>query len=479
MPLLSLGIILYLIATLFIGLAAMGFVKNGRDFITSGRRMPLALNTAALFALWFGSETVLGASGTYAGEGLQAVIEDPFGAALCLFLIALIFARPLYRLNLNTLGDLFDKAFGSRFGMWASLGMVATFFSYAAGQFVALGLVVGDVLGVPHTAAVTVCAALVAAYTMSGGLWAVSLTDLLQGLVIVAGLLVASYFATSQAGGFEAVMAAGEARHFRFWPESDGQAWVSWVGAWLVIGLGSIPSQDVFQRFNSARSERSAVAGMWLGGALYLIFSLLPLYLSLAALKLGLGGAPDPDHTQGIVSRLIRTYMPEWVQILYYGALLSAILSTASGALLAPAALLSENILPRLRLRGFVQRSDLALIRLSVAGVALLGWGMALWKNNIFHLVSLASALGLAGLFVPLCAALFHRKPSRAGAHLAFFAGFSVYLVMSSVSFPYAPEHVASLTASALGYLTGVVLEGYFHRALKPDERGAEKNNLQ
>lgn len=458
---LAVGVVLYLAVTVALGFLAMRFVKNGRDFITSGRRMPLALNTAALFALWFGSETVMGASGMYAREGLQAVIEDPFGAALCLFLVALIFARPLYRLNLNTLGDLYEKAFGSHFGLWASVGMVATFFSYVAGQFVALGLVVAEVLEIPSTASITVCAALVAAYTMAGGLWSVSLTDLLQGIVIVAGLVIASFYATSQAGGVEAVMAVGETRHFQFWPESHGKAWTSWLGAWMVIGLGSIPSQDVFQRFNSARNERAAVRSMWLGGLLYLAFSLLPLYLALAALRLGLGAEVGPDEGQALVNRLMRVHMPSWVQIIFYGALLSAILSTASGALLAPAALLSENILPRLLVRGVALRSNLRVMRLSVVAVAFLSWGMAMWKGNIFHLVSLASALGLAGLFVPMCAALFHGKPSRMGAYGAFLSGFVMYLTASVAAAP-VPEHLIGLAASLVGYIVGFSVDKYW-----------------
>lgn len=462
---LAAGVIVYLAVTAALGLIAMRLVRNERDFITSGRRMPLALNSAALFALWFGSETVMGASGIYAKEGLQAVIEDPFGAALCLFLVALIFVRPLYRLNLNTLGDLFEKVYGPRFGLWASVGMVATFFSYAAGQFVALGLVVADVLEIQPGFATTICAVLVTGYTMAGGLWSVSLTDLFQGVVMVVGLLVASFFATYQAGGVQSVIDAGSSRHFQFWPDANEQGWLSWIGAWLVIGLGSIPSQDVFQRFNSARSERSAVRSMWLGGILYMLFSLVPLYLSLAALKLGLSVDSGSDDGQGFLNRLIRTYMPDWVQIVFYGALLSAILSTASGALLAPAALLSENILSRLRIRGAFLNSNLAVLRYSVAAVALLSWGMAVWKNNIFHLVSLASALGLAGLFVPMCAALFHVNPSPLGAQTAFIGGLATYVTMSATDVLSVPEHLAGLFASILGYALGTFLES--HQGMK------------
>ncbi|MCX7649163.1 MAG: sodium:solute symporter family protein [Flavobacteriales bacterium] len=457
---LLIGVLGYLLLSLMIGLAAMRRVRSAQDFLTSGRNMPMALNTAALFALWYGSETMLGASGTFAMDGLQAILEDPFGAALCLFIAAAFFVRPLYRQNVATLGELYEKSYGPAFGLWASLAMTFTFFSYAAGQFVALGLVVAQVSQLSVAEGIVLCAAVVTVYTMAGGLWAVSFTDLLQGIVMVVGLGFTAWQVTALAGGPQAVLQSAAPYHFDFWPDPQPVAWLHWLGAWIIIGLGSLPSQDIFQRFNAARTEKAAILSTWLGGGLYLILALVPLYLALAALKLEIVPGSGSVAAQDILPRLISASMPPVLQILFYGALLSAILSTASGALLAPAALLSENIFPVFLKLSSTPRGHLFRVRLAVVGVAFISGFLALIERNIFHLVSLASALGLVSLFVPLCAALFTSKPSSRGAFGALCGGLGGYLVghLPGVEYP-VPPHLVGLSISFLVYQIGRLLD--------------------
>lgn len=454
MDLISWGVLGYLLISLVLGLLAARRVHNAEDFMNGGRRLPLLLNVAAFFALWYGSETILGASGAYANEGFQAVVEDPFGAALCLFLVALVFARPLYRRNLLTLGDLYEKTYGPRMGLWASLAMITTFFSYVAGQFVALGVLFTGITGWPLEAGITLCAAVVTVYTMAGGLWSVSFTDLFQGIMIVAGLSLALYFLHQEPelGTPLEVLEKTEDQYFRLWPEATLEAILHFIGAWMVIGLGSIPSQDVFQRFNAARSARMAALSAGLGGALYLCLALVPLYLTLIALKLNLKPDEAPGGAQGILLHLLQTHTPPWVQTLFFGALISAVLSTASGALLAPASLWWENVAPLLSQSG---KGSLATLRLAVLGVALLSYGLALLVHNIFQLVSLASAMGLIMLFVPLCAALYDPKPSSCGALWAMGSGTLAYIAMLLLPPMWIPPHMGGFLVSALGYLAG------------------------
>ncbi|MCS6981525.1 MAG: sodium:solute symporter family protein [Flavobacteriales bacterium] len=454
MDLISWGVLGYMIVSLALGLLAARRVHSAEDFMNGGRRLPLLLNVAAFFALWYGSETILGASGAYANEGFQAVVEDPFGAALCLFLVALVFARPLYQRNLLTLGDLYEKSFGPRVGLWASLAMIATFFSYVAGQFVALGVLFTGISGWPLEAGITLCAVVVTLYTMAGGLWSVSFTDLFQGIMIVAGLGLALYFLHQEPalGTPLEVLEKTEDQYFRLWPEATPEAILHFIGAWMVMGLGSIPSQDVFQRFNAARSARMAALSAGLGGALYLCLALVPLYLTLVALKLDLKPNEAPGGAQGILLHLLHTHTPPWVQTLFFGALISAVLSTASGALLAPASLWWENIVPFLSRSG---KRSLFTLRIAVLGMAILSYVLALLVHNIFQLVSLASAMGLFMLFVPLCAALFDPKPSPRGALWAMASGTLVYIVFLLLPPLWIPTPMGGFLASVLGYCVG------------------------
>ena len=101
------SIIIYLVITLLIGFWASRKVNNTKDFVVAGRQLPTYMAAAALFATWFGSETIMGASSEFVEHGLIGVIEDPFGAALCLILVGAFYARPLYRMNILTFNDFF------------------------------------------------------------------------------------------------------------------------------------------------------------------------------------------------------------------------------------------------------------------------------------------------------------------------------------------------------------------------------------
>src|SRR6187455_3707600 len=104
-------VIIYWIISVAIGIYAAKWVHNSKDFAIAGRRMPMYIVTATVFATWFGAETVLGIPATFQKEGLRGLVADPFAATGCLLLVALVFARPLFRLDVLTLGDFFRQRF--------------------------------------------------------------------------------------------------------------------------------------------------------------------------------------------------------------------------------------------------------------------------------------------------------------------------------------------------------------------------------
>ena len=86
-------VVLYLLVTIGIGLWAAMRVHNARDYVVAGRSLPFYMTTATVFATWFGAETVLSVSATFARDGLGGIVADPFGASFCLFFVAIFFAR--------------------------------------------------------------------------------------------------------------------------------------------------------------------------------------------------------------------------------------------------------------------------------------------------------------------------------------------------------------------------------------------------
>ncbi len=416
-------IIAYLVLTLVIGILASRLVKNSGDFILAGRKLPLIIATTTVFATWFGSETVMGASGEFATGGLLAVIEDPFGAALCLILVGLFFARPLYRMNLLTFGDYYKVTFGRKAEFVASFFLIWSYLGWVAAQMLAMGIVLHSVFPeISREQGILISSAIVILYTCTGGMWAVSITDFFQTIVIIIGLVITAVIVTDDVGGVSKVLSAAPSGFFNMTPQEGHGSWSTYIAAWITLGLGSIPQQDVYQRVMSSKNERTAVWSSILGGFLYLTVAFIPLYLGFAALQL----MPMTDDPQLLLTTLIAEKTGPVINILFFGALLSAIMSTASGAILAPSVILGENILKPL----FKDLSDKKLLRITrisvvfISGISLI---LAFQDKGIYELVRVASEISLVSLFVPLCAGLFFKSKHELAALSSMILGAAVW----------------------------------------------------
>lgn len=438
---------LYLALTIVVGVWASRKVKSTNDFVVAGRKLPLYVATSAMFATWFGSETVMGAPSEFVEGGVLAIIEDPFGAALCLILVGALVARPLYRLNILTFNDFYRMRFGRKAEIVSAGLMIPSYFGWIAGQMIAMAVILNVLTGMSMAMGVTVCTLVVVAYTYVGGMWAVSVTDFLQTIMIIIGIIALAWKVNAQVGGPETVFSSQPEGFFHFFPEWDLDHMVHYVAAWITIGLGSIPGQDVFQRVMSAKNENTAVRAGYLGGLMYLTIGMIPLYIGLCTKHL------HPDllngDTQALLPIMALKYTDTGIQVLFFGALLSAILSTTSGAILAPATVLGENLVKPM----FGNLSDaqlLSVMRMGVVLIAAASMWMALSGSSIFELVSLSSALSLVSIFVPLMAGLYWQAANEAGALAAMVVGMGTWMVCEFVLETHWPSLIYGLLFSIL-----------------------------
>jgi len=421
----------------------------------AGRSLPLTLSSAALFATWFGSETVFGASSEFLKGGLYGVIEDPFGAALCLLLFGLFFARKLYNMNLLTLGDFFKVRYGKKIELVASAFLALPYVGYIAAQLVAMGLILNVVTGMVLWQGVVVSAFVVTLYTYVGGMWAISITDFIQSIIIILGLLVLTIVLADKVGGVGVVIEAMPEENFRFLPHLDFKEVTSYIAAWCVLGLGSIPSQDVFQRAMSSGSARTAVWSSYIGAILYLTIAMLPLFISLCIKHLypqELAG-----DTQLALPNMVLRHTPLTIQILFFGSLLSAIMSTTSSAILAPAAIFSENLVKPLFGHKFSDKQFLVLTKGAVLLFSIIATVMACMRSNIYELVGESSVLSLVSLFVPMCLGIYWKKASAAGALLSMVLGLITWIIFEVFKTDW-PGLVPATIVSAIGMIIGSLI---------------------
>lgn len=458
-------VILYMLLNIFIGYWASKRVNDSKDFILAGRRLPMFFNATALFALWFGSETVFGASSEFMKHGLSGIIEDPFGGVLALLLFGFFFVRKLYRMNILTLSDLLRNKYGRTVELMSAIFMVFSFFGYIAAQFLALGIILKNVIpGMELYQAILICSVLVTFYTFIGGMWAVTITDLIHNIVIVIGLIALAIFFTNEAGGLSVVMEkynANPGRTFEFLPEDGALNWTNWWSAWLVLGFGSLCSQDIFQRANSAKSERAAVNSTYWGAILYLIMAAIPLYIGFVVKYHYYGGQVTEEmDMQQTFPQLVMSEAPLVLQILFFGSVLSAVLSVASGALLAPASIISENLVKPLSNNKLDDKKFLWITRLSVIVMAIISTFTAFWGENIYELVAMSSIVGMVSLLVPVTCAVYWKGATRLGVILSMLLGFTSWTIFEYIIQPEYYSFLPALGFSILGIFIGTIIEG-------------------
>ena len=452
---------LYLAVSVAVGLYAATRVRGAADFAVARGRFGAPVVAATVFATWFGAETVLGIPATFLKEGFRGVVADPFAAVGCLLLVGLVFARPLFRLDILTLGDFFRSRYDRKADVALSLCIAFSYLGWIAAQLVALGLVFDVLTGgaIDMHTGIVVGAAIVLLYTMAGGMWSVALTDFVQAAMIIVGMGYVAWVVAGLAGGPLAVWeSVASTDRVRVLPDGDAGAMLGWVSAALVVLFGSVPQQDVLQRVKSARDERTAVVGSIAGGLIYLVIAFVPIFLVCAA---ALIDAPMVERLvardyQLILPTLIVERTPLAVQALFFGALVAAILSTAGGALLAPAVMLAENVL-RPVMKPASDAQFLRLMRATVALLAIAVTGMALTSRlSIYQLVNESGKVVLVSSFVPLAAGLFWKRATAFGAHASIAAGLAVWIGMEWLT-PDAlvPPPLAGLLASAAAMAAG------------------------
>jgi len=463
-------VIAYLLVTIAIGLYAAKRVKNSADFAIAGRKLPLAMIVTTTFATWFGSETVLGIPAKFVNSGLNGVVEDPFGAGTCLILVGIFFAGRLYRMNLMTISDYYRERFGRTVEVVCSLIIMLSYLGWVSAQVTALGLVFNvlsdGAISIPVGMVIGVVSIL--AYTLFGGMWSVAITDFIQMIILVVGLAILAVFAGNLAGGADKVVALAASKDlFKFWPEPSFKDMVFFFAAAITMMLGSIPQQDVFQRVMSANSESAATKGPVIGGVFYILFAFVPMFLVASALIImpEQTAALLKEDPQKVLPTLVLTQMPFVMQVLFFGALLSAIKSTASATLLAPSVTFVENIWRQFQPH-MGDRQELRTMRITVLvfSALVLLYAIRMQGTSIYEMVSGAYQVTLVGAFVPLVFGLYWSKATTQGAIFSIVLGILTWVLFLAT--PAGGEFPAQL-AGILAALSGMLLGSLGPQAIK------------
>jgi solute:Na+ symporter, SSS family len=379
-----------------------------------------------------------------------------------LILVGLFFAGKLYRMNLLTISDYYRERYGRSVEIFCSIIIMVSYLGWVSAQVTALGLVFnllsGGVISMPWGMTIGVVSVL--AYTLFGGMWSVAITDFMQMIILVLGLATLAVYAGDQAGGADKVIALAVSQDlFKFLPEPNMKDILFFLAAAITIMFGSIPQQDVFQRVMSANSLNAATKGPIIGGICYILFAFVPMFLVVSALIIMPEQAAQliEEDPQKVLPTLVMTQMPFIMQVLFFGALLSAIKSCASATLLAPSVTFTENIWRQFFPHQGDKQSLLAMrVTVLVFSALVLLYAIQMQGSSIYEMVSGAYQVTLVGAFIPLLFGLYWAKATTQGAILAIAFGLSTWLLLlMTPAGEEFPAQLAGVLASLAGMLIG------------------------
>lgn len=467
-------VILYITVSVGIGLYASQRVKNTADFVVAGHHLPLPFIIATVFATWFGSETVLGIPAKFLNDGFKGVVADPFGSSMCLILVGLFFARPLYRMKLLTIGDYYRARYNRPVELATSLCIVISYLGWVSAQITALGLVFSVLTNgaIEPWQGMVIGTAIVLVYTLAGGMFSVAFTDLFQMGVILIGMVYIATVVSALAGGAGVVIAhAADAGKLALLPALNARDIIAFIAAWITMGFGSIPQQDVFQRVSAARDEKTAGRGSVLGGCLYFCFAFIPMFLAYSATLIdpALVAKHSGNDSQYILPYLILAHTPLFAQVIFFGALLAAIMSCSSATLLAPSVTFAENVLKPF-LPKLADWQFLRLLRWIVFLFALAVLTFAITSGaTIYGMVESAYKVTLVAAFTPLAFGLYWKRATTQGAACAIGGGLAVWITCEILiaqqilpAEPFLPPQFAGWLASVAGMLAGSLLPQWY-----------------
>lgn len=424
---LGVALAIYLTALTVLSVIAGRKVETQEDYLVAGRKLSLFLCWGTMIATWFGAEAMTAASENARKDGLLGVVLDPLACAATFIFAGWFFAAPLWRMKLVTTSDFFRRTYGTSSEILSGWLQIPSYFGWIALQYQALADVQHVYFGIPHHWGIAIAWGVTLLYTMLGGMWSVTLTECVQIVIALTGLVVLGYSAFAELGagsapaGLNRLIVESDPGFLTLIPPATATALLAYFGAWTTGMLGNIPGQDLQQRIFSARDEKTAVRACLLTGVTYFGFGMIPVSLGLISRIM----LPDAPET-GILQLMVNRCLTPAFAVAFIVAFTSMVVSTATSAILAPATILSHSLLSRLAV---FRNRGLLVDRASVLLISLGGLALTQLNQSKMELLDLSISITLVAFFVPLWRGLYGRPRSEWSAVLSMTLGIGFFMI--------------------------------------------------
>ncbi|MFE0026208.1 sodium:solute symporter [Amycolatopsis sp. NPDC059021] len=416
-------IALYIAGMLGVGWFGLRLARTKSDYLVAGRRLGWVMYSGTMSAVVLGGASTVGGvklGYTYGISGAWLVITIGLG----ILVLHAVFARRLVKLRVYTVGEMLDLRYGGATSTISGVVMWVYTLMLTVTSTLAFATIFKVLFNVPGWAGIAIGGAIVVLYSVLGGMWSITLTDIVQfGVKTVGILFILLPVAISSAGGFGEMTKRLDATYFEF-TAIGGQTIFTYV---LVYTFGLLIGQDIWQRVFTARTPAVATGGGILSGVYCLIYGLAGALIGTAAKAL----YPDLGSAQDAFATIVERLLPTGVRGLVLAAALSAMMSTASGALIACSTVSTSDLLSKVGLRkgsGEVHRNRITTLVLGLAAI-----GIAMIVDDVVDALTIAYDILVGGLLVAIVGALFWKRGTRQGAYASMIVGTVVVITFMIV----------------------------------------------
>ena len=402
-------VLIYAAGMLVLGWYGMRRAKTHEDFLVAGR------NLGPSFYMGTMAATVLGGASTV-GTVRLGYVHGISGFWLCAALGAgiialnLFLAKPLLKLRIFTVTQVLER----RYNPIARQASAVIMFAYALMIGTVSTLAIGTVMQVLFGLPFWLGGGVVVVYSTIGGMWSLTLTDIVQFIIKTVGLMFLLLpICLYRVGGWDELVAKLPASAFSF--HTIGYDTI--ITYFLIYFFGILIGQDIWQRVFTARSEGVAKYAGTAAGVYCVIYGLVGALIGMCAKVL----LPDLDNVNNAFAAIVQASLPDGIRGLVIAAALAAMMSTASAGLLAASTTLTEDLLPKLR---GGKTSSLGINRLFTALTGVVVLAIALVVNDVISALTLAYNLLVGGMLIPLIGAIYWKRATTAGAITSMTLGF-------------------------------------------------------
>ncbi|MGW6269756.1 sodium:solute symporter [Streptomyces sp. NPDC055060] len=413
-------IVVYLAGMLAMGWWGMRRAKSKSEFLVAGRRLGPWMYSGTMAAIVLGGASTIGGVGLGYQYGLSGAWMV-FTIGLGLLALSVFFSARIARLKVYTVSEMLDLRYGGRAGVISGVVMWSYTLMLAVTSTIAYATIFDVIFDMNRTIAIILGGSIVVAYSTLGGMWSITLTDMVQFVVKTIGvLLLLLPIAVVKAGGFSEMKAKLPTEYFD--PLGiGGETIFTYV---LIYTFGMLIGQDIWQRVFTARSDKVARYGGTVAGTYCLVYAIAGAVIGTAA-KVMYPKLPSADAA---FATMVKDELPMGVRGLVLAAALAAVMSTSSGALIACATVANNDIWSRLRgavapkadgeAHDEVKGNRLFILIMGIAVVCI-----AIALNDVVQALTVAYNLLVAGLLVPILGGLLWKRGTAEGALAAIVAG--------------------------------------------------------